>query len=224
MVALYKRAVNSVALYSLHFDQPTYYSLNMQFKSSFLTLLASVSVVVSSAIPDNFCAPTSRVLVNTSKVTSAGHEITVATHACSAATHAARDIERRAVYNICGVGMVGPTCTTAFGTVAPVYADCQALNSAIAALGAGATFTVSPGYVQTFTYNTCQYGFVNYNSASGPTVSDCDNGFAGVASSIDINCIVHGSPPSPGGYMTTSPGTVYTPATALNYYIYAAHS
>ncbi|KAJ8516224.1 hypothetical protein ONZ45_g6434 [Pleurotus djamor] len=134
-------------------------------------------------------------------------------------------LTKRVTNNCCTFGCPTITCTNGLSTSpdAPLDADCVALSTALRQLAQSEVtntfpctvpnascpnFTVPPGFEQAYFLGTCLVGFINLNSAGGPSESYCHYLMAGVTPTLFGTCV--NTQLKTGGFcLQSNPGFAY---------------
>ncbi|KAJ6503568.1 hypothetical protein C8R45DRAFT_973264 [Mycena sanguinolenta] len=168
---------------------------------SFVALLSLEVFAVSSTLPSggvvsSSCAAGARVLVETRNVTVNGHEIQVSTKACSGNSIASRTFEQRQTTVALACERRSTTLECAVGPpTAPVPGDCATLQADIPTFIAEQPcnfFLVPPQFVQTLSFGTCLYGWINDNAVGGVTLEGCWTDVETFGEILTVGCIEAG--------------------------------
>ncbi|KAJ7635392.1 hypothetical protein FB45DRAFT_1143649 [Roridomyces roridus] len=191
------------------------------------TLLLVVSVAATalavfthiSEIPTSCVA--SKVVQTRNFTTTTGEVIRIDTKTCSGGTGADSGHSKRQTINACVAETINFSCVAGAGA-GPVAGDCDNLNTGIIeafeAAGDPTLFTVNPQTVQTFTLGTCQFAWINENTAA--ILEFCFSEITAVMGPQLINgCIVPGDTAG-----VARPSGTGIPATTLDWVFEVLHS
>ncbi|KAJ7896119.1 hypothetical protein B0H13DRAFT_2338549 [Mycena leptocephala] len=196
-----------------------------------LAFFSLASIVVASTIPAqgvSSCHASDRVLVDTHNVTAGGYEFQVSTKACSAdvlqvSSPSSRTLQKRTTFATCGFGGAFE-CIRNEG-IAPLPADCLALNNAFIAAFIGPTRNCiyAVHFVQEFSLGTCLWAWINENpnTVNGATLTECYGWLPEfLAFNLNSSCMVSGAT---AGFVV--PGSLSNPdPRALDYTFEILHS